>query len=71
MARIMLQKRIWMKDPGALQIWQALNVPMEAGRKMAAAKIPEYVSQNEWNRILTAMTSHNRKVYYSSYKLMQ
>jgi hypothetical protein len=71
LAFIKLQKRVWMQDQAALQIMTSMNVPSESGRKMAAAKIPEYVSQNQWNRVLSAMTSHNRKVFYSSYKTMQ
>jgi len=71
LAFIHLQKRIFTADPVAAQIMQQSNLVMEYGRKMAAAKIPEYVSQNQWNRMLSAMTSHNRKVYWSSFKTMQ
>jgi len=38
---------------------------------MAAAKIPERMSQNELDKLLTARTSHDRKVYWSSYKPLQ
>ena len=33
-----------------------------------AARVPEYVSQNEVNDLLDVMSSHNRKVYGRSYK---
>ena len=33
-----------------------------------AARVPEYVNQNEMNDVLEAMSSHNRKVYGRSYK---
>ena len=33
-----------------------------------AARVPEYVSQNEVNDLLDVMASHNRKVYGRSYK---
>jgi len=68
LAFLHLQKRIFKADPVAAQIMQQTNLVAEYGRKMAAAKIPEYVSQNQWDRMLSAMTSHNRKVYWSSYK---
>ena len=33
-----------------------------------AARVPEYVSQNEMNELLEATSSHNRKVHGRSYK---
>lgn len=33
-----------------------------------AARVPEYVNQNEMNDLLETMSSHNRKVYGRSYK---
>ena len=33
-----------------------------------AARVPEYVSQNEMNDLLEALSSHNRKVHGRSYK---
>ena len=33
-----------------------------------AARVPEYVGQNEMNDLLETMSSHNRKVYGRSYK---
>jgi len=71
MAFLNLQKRVWMGEPMAADIMARMNVSAEAGRKMAAAKIPEYISQNEWNRVLSAQTRHDRKVFWSSYKTMQ
>jgi hypothetical protein len=46
-------------------------VANEYGRKMQAAKLPEYLSQNFIDRMLSAKTRHDRKVFYSSYKTMQ
>jgi hypothetical protein len=63
-----LQKRVFMGDMNAAQIMQATNIQFEYGRKMAAAKIPEYISQNHFNRMLSAMTRHDRKVFWSDYK---
>jgi len=69
LAFIYIQKRMFMKDPTAGQILPYIKG--ECGRLMAAAKIPEYMTQNDWNRVLTALTSHNRKVYHRSFKTMQ
>jgi len=69
LAFINLQKRAFMGDKSIMDMLSyAQN---EAGRKMAAAKIAEHMSQNEINRIMSALTSHNRKVYWSSYKSIQ
>jgi len=63
------QKRFFMGDPRASG--QLEYIKMESGRKMAAAKIPEYITQNEFDRMLSAMTRHDRKVFWSSYKPIQ
>lgn len=60
------QKKVFMNEESALK--RLSYIQGESGRKMAAAKIPEYVSQNQWDRMFSAMTSHDRKVYWSSYK---
>jgi hypothetical protein len=67
-AFLTLQKRIFMGDLVAAQIMQATNLNFEYGRKMQAAKIPEYISQNHFNRMLSAMTRHDRKVFWADYK---
>lgn len=69
LAMITTQKQAFMRDPSAMSLLPYIK--QEAGVKMAAAKIPEHVTQNEWNRILSAMTRHDRKVFWSSYKSMQ
>ena len=69
MAFLDTQKRAFMRDPAALQMMSYIQG--EAGKKMAAAKIPEHITQNQWNRILTTMVRHDRKVFNSSYKTMQ
>lgn len=69
MAMLDVQKRAFMKDPAALQMLSYIKD--EAGRKMAAAKIPEYVTQNTWNSVLSVLTRHDRKVFNSSYKTIQ
>lgn len=69
LAFIDTQKKLFMRDPGAASILPYIK--QEAGRLMAAAKIPEYITQNQWNRIFSAMTTHNRKVFNSSYKPLQ
>lgn len=42
-------------------------IKQEAERKMVAAKIPMYITQNQWDMIMSAATSHNRKVFWASY----
>jgi hypothetical protein len=69
MAFLDTQKKAFMRDPASIQMLSYIKD--EAGKKMAAAKIPEHISQNQWNRILSAMTRHDRKVFNSSYKTMQ
>jgi hypothetical protein len=68
-AFIETQRNFFMGDPTAGS--KLTYISNEAGRKMAAAKIPEYLSQNFWNRLLSAHTRHDRKVYWSSYKTLQ
>ena len=68
MAHLKVQKDAFMGKPGG-QMLQYIQA--EAGRKMAAAKIPEHVTQNQWNRMLSAMTRHDRKVFWSDYKTLQ
>ena len=63
------QKKVFMNEQGAAS--KLDYIARESGRKMAAAKIPERMSQNEIDRLLTARTSHDRKVYWSSYKSLQ
>jgi len=43
-------------------------VQKEAFRKLAAAKVPEYISDNEMDQILNAKFSFNRKRYNTDYK---
>ena len=62
-------KRSFQKDPGAGQMLQ--KIEMDAGKKMAAAKIPEYLTQNQLNKFLSAQTRHDRKVWWSDYKTIQ
>lgn len=69
MAFIVTQKKAFMGDPAAVQTLSYIKP--EAERKAAAAKIPEYISQNFIDRLLSAKTRHDRKVFYSSYKTMQ
>lgn len=69
LAFIDTQKKSFMRDPASVQLLPYIKP--ESERKMAAAKIPEYISQNQWNRVLSTMTRHDRKVFWSSYKLAQ
>ena len=69
MAFIDTQKRFFMNDPNAGAKLEYIKTEM--GRKMAAAKIPEYLSQNHINRLLSSLTRHDRKVFWSSYKTLQ
>ena len=69
LAFIETQKKTFMGHKDAAQILSYIK--QESSTKMAAARIAEYMTQNEWNRILSAKTRHDRKVFWSSYKLMQ
>jgi len=69
LAFLYTQKQVFMRDPAASGI--LAYIKPEASRLMAAAKIPEYVSQNQWNRIFSAKTRHDRKVYNTGYKAIQ
>jgi hypothetical protein len=69
LAFIHTQKQVFMRDSAAAQI--LAYIKPEAARLMTAAKIPEYITQNQWNRILSSKTRHDRKVYNSSYKALQ
>jgi hypothetical protein len=66
LAFIDTQKRAFKHDVKASNL--LAYIKPEAERKMAAAKIPEYINDNEWDRVFSAKTSHDRKVYWSSYK---
>lgn len=61
------QKKTWMKEPGADKLLAYIKPESEI--KLAAAKIPEYVSQNFWDEVLAANTRFDRKQFGSSYKL--
>ena len=49
-----------------MQFAQVLERQWIALKKQA--RMPEYISQNEWNEILDAKVSWNRKIYNKSYK---
>lgn len=69
LAFITTQKKAFMGDQTAMNL--LAYIKPESGRMMAAAKIPEYMTQNELNRVLSTLTRHDRKVFWSSYKLLQ
>ena len=64
-----VKKRIFMKEPGLEGMWSIIQ--QEYPRLMAAAKIPEYLSQSFWDELLSANTRFDRKQFGSSYKLMR
>lgn len=64
-----IQKRIFMKEPGMADMFAIIKP--EYIRTMTAAKIPEYVSQNFWNELLSANTRFDRKTFGNSYKLLR
>ena len=68
-AFMVIQKKAFQGDTISMNILSYIKP--EAERKMAAAKIPEYLSQNFIDRLLSAKTRHDRKVFWSSYKTMQ
>jgi len=63
------QKRSFKGDPIATQ--QLSILAPQVGRLMQAAAIPDNLSQNFVDRMLSAKTRHDRKVFYNSYKLQQ
>jgi len=63
------QKQAFMRNPEAAKLLPYIEQKMAI--KMAAARTPDYMSENEWNRVLSAQTRHDRKVFWSSYKLLQ
>ena len=71
LAYIITQKRWFMDVGNGDQANKMQYIKAEAGRLMAAAKIPEYMNQNEIDRVFSALTSHDRKVYWSSYKSLK
>lgn len=68
-AYLEVQKRIFMRETGMVDLFQIIKP--EYIRTMAAAKTPEYVSQNFWDQLLTANTRFDRKSFGTSYKLMR
>jgi hypothetical protein len=62
------QKKAFKGDNSAMQLLQMIET--KSGIKMAAAKIAEHMTQNEIDQLLRAKTTHNRKVFWSSYKMI-
>jgi len=62
-----VQRDVFKHIPAAMQILPMIK--MKSDVAMAATKVPEHITQNEMNRVLSVMTSHDRKVYFSSYKI--
>lgn len=54
-------KRAFMGDPSSVNLLQFIKA--ESSRLIAAAKIPEVLTDNELDKICNTQTSHNRKVY--------
>ena len=61
-----VQKDLMMNKPGSGEILGYIK--QESERLMQAAKIPEYINQNEFDSILDAQTSWDRKTYGRSFK---
>lgn len=61
------QKRAFKGDPGGVQAVNLLK--FDVGRLIQAAKIPDTMTQNFLDRMLSTKTRHDRKVFYNSYKL--
>lgn len=45
-------------------------IKSESTRKIAAANVPVYVTQNEWDAMLNAKVSYNRKMFGRDFKLV-
>lgn len=65
-AFLKVQRDLFMHKPGSAELLGYIKV--ESGRLMQAAKIPEYINQNEFDSILDAQSSWDRKVYGTSFK---
>jgi len=64
-----VQKRVFKREPGMVEILNYI-IPRYK-RALQAASIPEYVSQNFWDQLLSANTRMDRKTFGSSYKLIR
>lgn len=65
-AFLKVQKDLMMHKPGSGEVLGYIK--QESERLMQAAKIPEYLNQNEFDAILDAQTSWGRKSYGRSFK---
>ena len=65
-AFLKIKRDAFMMKPGAIELLQYIKT--QSARLMQAAKIPEYIDQNEFDTILNAMTSWDRKTYGRSFK---
>lgn len=63
------QKRSFKGDPIGRQAM--MDLKPQVNRLIQAAKIPDSLSQNFLDRMLSAQTRHDRKIFYSSYRLQQ
>ena len=68
MAFMYTQKLAFKGDPTAMKMLPYIK--QESNVKMAAAGIPEYLTQNFFDQLLKAKTRHDRKVFNSSYKTL-
>lgn len=57
-----------MRSNNQLVFQIAQTIKQQWQKHCDAARVPEYISQNEMNDVLEAYTSHNRKVHGRSYK---
>jgi len=64
-----VQKRLFKKEPGTVDLLNYI-IP-KYKRALQAAAIPEYLSQNFWDQLLSANTRMDRKQFGSSYKLIR
>lgn len=62
----MFKQGMMTRNGALLQLAQALEIKWK--KLCSAARVPEYLSQNEMDQILDASTSWNRKMYGKSYK---
>ncbi len=62
-----LEKQLIMgclKDVNKLKYFKS-----EASKKTAQSRVPDYITDNQWNELLDVRASHDRKVYNQDFKL--
>lgn len=65
----MFKKALVSRDGATMQLTQILKA--EWNRKCTQARVPDYLSQNDWDEVLNASTSWDRKRFGKSFKVIK